>query len=106
MTKTEYTIEIAVSLDHNAELSLIELAGKVYRRRGTASLPNRKLKSIRCNEFINGPETALIELVEANPLFEDAGVRLIMVGCGPSSVASAGRSQPGERSTFPEIYLR
>ena len=31
MTATEYTIEIAISLEQNSELNLIELARRVYR---------------------------------------------------------------------------
>ncbi len=64
MTATEYTIEIAISLEQNSELNLIELARRVYQQRGAATLPNRKRKPIRPDEFIDGPETALIELAE------------------------------------------
>ena len=67
MTATEYTIEIAISLEQNSELNLIELARRVYKRRGAATLPNRKRKPIRSDESIDGPETALIELAGSQP---------------------------------------
>jgi hypothetical protein len=106
MTATEYIIEITISLEKNSELSLIELARRVYLRRGAAKLPNRRRKPIRSDEFIDGPETALIELAEANPLFEKIGVQLNKVGCGPSSAASHRRNHPRRRSAVPDIYLR
>ena len=106
MTATEYTIEIAISLEQNSELNLIELARRVYQRRGAATLPNRKRKPIRSDEFIDGTETALIELAEANPLFEQAGVHLKRVGCGPSSVGRASQSHPRQKSAAPDIYRR
>ena len=106
MTATEYTIEITISLEQNSELNLIELARRVYQRRGAATLPNRKRKAIRSDEFIDGPETALIELAEANPLFEQAGVQLKRVGCGPSSLARASQSHARQKSAAPDIYRR
>jgi hypothetical protein len=105
MTATEYTIEIAISLEQNSELNLIELARRVYQRRGAARLPNRKRKPIRSDEFIDGPETALIELAEANPLFDQAGVHLKRVGCGLSSVGRASQSHPRLKSAAPDIYF-
>jgi hypothetical protein len=106
MNATEYTIEITISLEQNSELNLIELARRVYQRRGAATLPNRKRTPIRSDEFIDSPETALIELAEANPLFEQAGVHLKKVGCGPSGVGRASRSHPLQKSPVPEIYRR
>ena len=106
MTATEYTIEIAISLEQNSELNLIELARRVYKRRGAATLPNRKRKPIRSDEFIDGPETALIELAEANPLFAQAGVHLKRVGCGPSSVGRSSQRQALKKSPAPDIYFR
>ena len=106
MTATEYTIEITISLDENSEPSLIELARRVYLRRGAATLPNRRRKPIRSEEFVDGPDTALIELAEANPLFVEAGVHLIRLGCGPSNGARASRSHTRQKLAVPDIYLR
>jgi len=47
MTATEYTIEITISVEENSEPSLIELARRVYLRRGAARLPNRRRKPTR-----------------------------------------------------------
>jgi hypothetical protein len=106
MAATEYTIEITISLEENSQSSLIERARRVYRRRGAATLPNRRQKPIRSEEFVDGPETALIELAEANPLFGQAGVHLIRVGCGPSNGASTSQSHARQKSAVPDIYLR
>src|ERR1035438_2469448 len=106
MTATEYTIEIAISLEQNSELNLIELARRVYQRRGAATLPNRKRKRIPSDEFIDGPAKVRIELGEATPLLEQAGVNLKRVGCGPSSVGRASQSQSRQKSAAPDIYRR
>jgi hypothetical protein len=59
MTATEYTIEIAISLEQNSELNLIELARRVYQRRGAATLPNRKRRPFDLTNSLTVPRQLL-----------------------------------------------
>ena len=97
----EYRLEIDLSFDEQAELSVIKLARKLYLRRGSARFADRRERQIAPVHFIPGLEHALIELAEANTTFEEAGIRIIKTACG-CTTGPNGQC----RFTGPSIFFR
>ena len=65
----KYRIEIEFLLDERAAAKAIELARDVYRQRGGArTVENGVEREMSADEFIDGMEQALLELVEGNLL--------------------------------------
>jgi hypothetical protein len=65
----KYRIEIELLLDENAATGAMELARDVYRQRGGArTLEDGVEREMSADEFIEGTEQALLELVEGNLL--------------------------------------
>ena len=65
----KYRIEIELLLDERAAAKAIELARDVYRQRGGArTVENGVEREVSADEFIDGMEQALLELVEGNLL--------------------------------------
>ena len=65
----KYRIEIELLLDERAATRAIELARDVYRQRGGArTVENGVEREVSADEFIDGMEQALLELVEGNLL--------------------------------------
>jgi hypothetical protein len=65
----KYQIEIELLLDERAATKAIELARDVYRQRGGArTVENGVDREVSADEFIDGMEQALLELVEGNLL--------------------------------------
>ena len=65
----KYRIEIELLLDERAATKAIELARDVYRQRGGArTVENSVEREVSADEFIDGMEQALLELVEGNLL--------------------------------------
>ena len=65
----KYRIEIELSLEEGSATRAMELARDVYRQRGGArTVENGVEQEISADEFIEGTEAALLELVEGNLL--------------------------------------
>lgn len=65
----KYRIEIELLLDETAASSAMELARDVYRQRGGAkTVEDGVEREMSEDEFIEGTEQALLELVEGNLL--------------------------------------
>ena len=65
----KYRIEIELLLDESATTKAMELARDVYRQRGGArTVENGVEREMSADEFIDGMEQALLELVEGNLL--------------------------------------
>src|SRR6266852_1165650 len=86
----KFRLEFDVVLDEAAKAKAIELARNRYTRSGGASgLDDREPTRIpSAEEFIEGIEQALMELLEHNPLLLEAGVEVERLGC-ESEVAPA-----------------
>jgi hypothetical protein len=76
----KYRIEIEFLLDERAATKAIELARDVYRQRGGArTVENGVEREVSADEFIDGMEQALLELVEGNLLL--SGVEIGHENC-------------------------
>jgi len=65
----KYRIEIELSLEEGSATRAMELARDVYRQRGGArTMENGVEREMSADEFIEGTEAALLELVEGNLL--------------------------------------
>lgn len=65
----KYRIEIELSLEEGSATRAMELARDVYRQRGGArTVENGVEREMSADEFIEGTEAALLELVEGNLL--------------------------------------
>jgi hypothetical protein len=65
----KYRIEIELLLDESAATQAMELARDVYRQPGGArTVENGVEREMSADEFIEGTEQALLELVEGNLL--------------------------------------
>src|SRR5712691_6109253 len=104
--ENEYRLEIDLSLEEQAELSVIKLARKVYVRRGVATFPRRREQVIPPALVIPGLEHALIELAEANSMFEEAGIRVIRTACGCTNAQDSNQRNGKCRSTGCSIFFR
>lgn len=104
--ENEYRIEIDLSLEEQSELSVIKLARKVYVRRGVATFPRGGEKPIPPARFIPGLEDALIELAEANSMFDEAGIRIIRTACGCRNTQNCGEGHRKSKSARCPIFLR
>jgi hypothetical protein len=102
----EYRVEIDLSLDEQSELSVIKLARKVYVRRGVATYPRGGERAIPPARFIPGLEHALIELAEANSMFDEAGIRIIRTACGCRNAQSGGQGHWKSKFAGCPIFLR
>ncbi len=76
----KYRIEIELLLDERAATKAIELARDVYRQRGGArTVENSVEREVSADEFIDGMEQALLELVEGNLLL--SGIKIGHENC-------------------------
>ena len=65
----KYRIEIELSIEEGSATRAMELAKDVYRQRGGArTVENGVEREMSADEFIEGTEAALLELVEGNLL--------------------------------------
>ena len=65
----KYRIEIELSLEEGSATRAMELARDVYRQRGGArTVEDGVEREMSADEFIEGTEAALLELVEGNLL--------------------------------------
>ena len=102
----EYRLEIDLSLEEKSELSVIKLARKVYVRRGVATFARHRRQAIAPARFIPGLEHALIELAEANSMFEEAGIRIVKTACGCTSAQDANKRHGTGTFTGCSIFVR
>jgi hypothetical protein len=76
----KYRIEIELLLDERAAAKAIELARDVYRQRGGArTVEDGVEREVSAEEFIDGMQQALLELVEGNLLL--SGIEISHENC-------------------------
>jgi hypothetical protein len=92
---TKFNLHLEVALDDGLAAQAIEIARHAYKGHGASALVDGKEQVIPPEQFISCAEQALMELVEANPLFEKVGIRVDEVSCRRSDVP-LGRSDDPE----------
>jgi len=95
---TKFTLQIEVVLKEEPAARTIAVAREAYASgSGASALVDGEEHAIPAEQFIGCPEQALMELVEANPLFEKAGIVVDKVSCrrenGPPQ-QSVGPEEP------------
>jgi hypothetical protein len=86
--KKSYRLILEVALDEADEQNAVRVARRHFRRKGPASTPvnwNRiggKWRRVFAKEWIPDAEIAIMELIDANDLLEEAGIEVTSVSCG------------------------
>jgi hypothetical protein len=97
---SKFRLELVVTLDKDGEEKAIESARQHYMRGRSATRCDDRGDSrlVPANEFIEGTEQALMELVELNPLLSEANVEITSLSCGsiepPTCAAELGLNGP------------
>jgi hypothetical protein len=87
---SKFRLKLDVILDDDAEAKVIESARRHYVRGGGVTRLDHRgaAQLLPANDFIEGTEQALMELLECNPLLSEAKVEITGVSCrsmGPSA---------------------
>ncbi|MBZ5620118.1 MAG: hypothetical protein LAQ69_15545 [Acidobacteriia bacterium] len=87
----KFTLEVEVVVEDNTATKTLEVASERYTSRGGARVctGRRRARPAAPEEFISGIEDGLLELLEQNPLFAEAGVEVTRVSCGASAASPA-----------------
>jgi len=86
--KKNYRLILEVNLDEADEKNVIRMARSHFRRTGPASAPvnwNRiggKWRRVSAKEWIPDAEIAIMVLIDANDLLDEAGIEVTSVSCG------------------------
>jgi hypothetical protein len=80
----KFTLEVEVVVEDNTATKTLDVAREHHTRRGGARVftGRRRARPAAPEEFISGIEDGLLELLEQNPLFAEAGVEVTRVSCG------------------------
>ncbi|HYL11805.1 MAG TPA: hypothetical protein VEV41_02150 [Terriglobales bacterium] len=80
---SKFRLELVVTLDKDGEAKAIESARQHYIRGGRAAHRDDGggPQLVPANEFIDGTEQALMELLELNPLLSEANVEITSLSC-------------------------
>ena len=79
---TKFTLHFEVELEEQQAAQVIKIARDAYFSGGGASaLVGDEERPIPSEEFIRYPEQALMELIERNPLFDQADILVDAVSC-------------------------
>jgi len=79
---SKYTLELEIVVDRGAEERVIQTARRVYSEHGPVKERSDEAeRQISAEEFIDGLQDALLELVEYNPNLRDAGVEIRALRC-------------------------
>ena len=80
--QSKYTMRLELIVSTAAERRLVLAARRAYSERGAARLgSSQSAREISAEEFIDGIQNALIELVEGNMRLQDAGLEVRAVSC-------------------------
>jgi hypothetical protein len=99
--RSKFKLEIDVVMDTDAAPRVIEVARQCYLGAGATTVDNQgTARAIPAEEFIDGIEDALMELLERNPLLVNANVEVEGVLCRTDAATlTAGlASETGEPS--------
>lgn len=107
--KKTITLEVEVTLDESAGLRAIQVARRRYSRVGKSKVSldrkGERWREVPPEEFIPDTVSAMMELIGANQLFEEAGVEVTSVsgreGCrGDTQPQVAGEAELQESSSL------
>jgi len=100
---SKYRPELDVVLDPDNASSVINAARKRYAVEGAVATVdgNGAERTLTAEEFIDGIESALMELVASNPLLVNAEVKIERVTCGPTAAAVPGQPGVADSATDP-----
>jgi len=85
--KKTYRLVLEVDLEEADEENAIQLARSHYRQSGTGITPvnwsrmGGKWRRIAAEEFIPDTEVAIMELIDASDLLDEAGIEVASVSC-------------------------
>ena len=80
--RSKYSVKLELIVSKSSENRLIQTAREIYSERGAAIEGSAELaRQISAEEFIDGIQNALLELVESNRPLRDAGVEVRAVTC-------------------------
>jgi len=89
-TVTKYMLQMEVLVDDASEEHLIQAARRLYSDRGGAQASSGKsMRNMSAEEFVDGIQNALLELVEGNRELRDAGAEVRAVRCSVGEPADA-----------------
>lgn len=80
-----YIIEIELALDEDAKMLALEHARQLCLSPGRFTVVGQDGKPVSEVEFIDGPEQALLELLDSNQLFKQTGIEILRLACGRAS---------------------
>lgn len=87
---TKYTLQMEVLIEDASEDRLIQAARRVYSDRGAAQeSAGKAMRQVSAEEFIDGVQNALLELVEGNKELRDTGVEIRAVRCSVGEAVGA-----------------
>ena len=104
----KFTLEVELILEDNTATKTLEVAREHYTRRGGARVctGRRRARPAAPEKFISGIEDGLLELLEQNPLFAEAGVEVTRVSCGaPASSPARPDGTSEECDSIPQDDL-
>jgi len=111
MTK-KYKLEVEVALEDADEGKAIQIAREHYRELGAAAEApvdprGHRWKKVAPEEWVQDAPAAIMELVDANHMFEKAGIQIVGVACADSKPEQSGRDESAgpitERSADPGL---
>lgn len=77
-----YIIEIELTLDEDAQVSALEQARQLCLSHGRFKAVGQDGQQVSEEEFVDGPEQALLELLDSNQLFKQTGIEILRLACG------------------------
>jgi len=105
--KKSYRLILEVDLDQADEQNAVMVARRHFRRAGPAGTPvnwNRiggKWRRVSAREWIPNAEIAIMELIDANGLLDEAGIEVTTVSCGQ---VKPKKTRFGHRADSKEEY--
>ena len=81
-----YIIEIELTLAEDALTAALERARQLCLSDGRFKAVGQDGKQVSDEEFIDGPEQALLELLDSNQLFKQNGIEILRLACGRVSM--------------------
>jgi hypothetical protein len=102
MTK-KYKLEVEVVLEEADENQAIQIARERYREVGTAEAPvdrrRQRWRKVAPEEWVQDATAAIMELIDANHLFEKAGIKVVAVSCAEPEAEKVGADEPSDALT-------
>jgi len=78
----KYELQLEILVSERSEERVIQIARRVYSERGGATEGSgQSACQISAEEFIDGVQDALIELLEGNSRLQDAGIEIHSIKC-------------------------